>query len=277
METPMTRRRSIVFALVIGGFVLLLSLPVFASLFGEENVTLTSILAELIDSGSTLSEVSDTVGKVASSAEELVEIYQRANAAIDQFRNYSLDALLSDVQKDVYRQYPGFARVAEATEHFDRWNDTYSRSPISAYEGLSTVAADVSLPLRRDLAQKRTSIDRELVLASEAATGFAVAATAEEASARFTEQIDKLGREATDASPGHAQQIAAQASILLLEPQSHVMKLLARVVRAGSVVEAIDYGTKIDTRNAAYDHRDVLSALGKEALQPPVLLTFGAP
>jgi hypothetical protein len=252
-------------------------MPVFASLFGEENVTLASILAELIDSGSTLSEISDTAGKLANTAEELRDTYARANAAIDQFKNYSFDALLSDLQHDFYRQYPGFAKLEYATENFGRWKDTYSRSPVTAYEGISAVAADLSAPLRRDLAARRANIDRELVLASEASTGFAVAQTAEEAGTTFSEQIDKLGREAKDASPGHAQQIAAQATILMLEQQSHMMKLLSRVVRTGSVTEAVEYGTKIAARNAAYEHRELLSGLGAEALKAPTLLTFGAP
>jgi hypothetical protein len=272
-----TKVRRLTLSVVLGAGVLLVALPVFASIFGEENVTLTSILAELIDSGSTLADISDTASKVADSAEELLQIYQRANAAIDQFRNYSFDALLSDVQNDLYRQYPGFAKLEYATENFEKWRGSYSVSPFTAYQAIGAVAADVSAPLRRDVEARRTTIDRELLLASEASTGFAVAQTAEEASKIFSEKIDKLGAEAKDASPAHAQQIAAQASILLLEQQSHVMKLLSRVVRTGSVSETVDFGHALAARNAPYEHRDLLVGMANEALQPPALLTFGAP
>ncbi len=250
--------------------------PVFASMFGEENTTLASILSELISSGTTLSDVSHTADQMAGTVRDVSNLYQKANAAIDRVRNYSFDEFLSDLKNDFSREYPGFVRLEDATANFDRWQDTRSTSPVTAYRAISAVAADISQPLRDDLNANRTNIDRELVLASQAATGFATAQTADEVNDSISKRIAGLSDEAQSASPGRAQQLTAQATFILLAQQSQMMRLLSQMVRADSAGTAVEYGRSISARNAIYAQSDALTELEVGAVSATALVDFGA-
>ena len=268
----MKRKRLLVFSLL---GLLAISTPAWASLFGEENGTLAGILAELVDSGMTLADLSDTAPKIADCTEQALKWYSKINAAIDEVRHYSFSQFLDDLGHDVSHQYPGFAKLEYATENFGTWASTKSSSPFTAYEAISAVAADISQPLRDDLAAHRASIDKELILASESAEGFAAAQTVEDASAKLDDQIKNLAREAENASPGRAQQLAAQAEMISLAQQSHTMRLLARMVRMNSTNAALDFGTRISARNAAYQHEAAYQEMASQALKPVELMQFG--
>lgn len=263
----------------VGIAVLLVSVlcvgPVFASMFGEENATLVSILTELLDSGSTLADISKTADQIAGAMNEVASVSRRVYAGIEQVQHYSFDEFLSDFKNDFYRQYPGIGRLEYASENFAHWSDTSTRSPFTAYEAISAVAADVSQPLRDDIKAKRANIDRELILASEAANGFAAAQTADEVNDSLSKRITALSDEARNPSPGRAQQLTAQASFMLLAQQSQVMRLLSRTVRMDSTMAALDFGRRIEAHNTIYQTSDAMTELQTSALSSATLVNFG--
>jgi hypothetical protein len=256
------------------GLVALSVLPVWGSIFGEENVTLVKILTELIHANSVLEDVSDAAGRAAGLAHDTLRTYQRVNAGIDELRSYTFGTFLRDLTTDFYDQYPGFGQLAYASQNLDRWAHTRTRSPFTAYQAITAVVADVTAPLREDLEAGHANIDRELILAGEAAGGFAAAHGAEQATRNLDSEIADLATSAQMASPGQAAQIQARASVILASQQSHVMRLLSRTVRLESVRAALEYGARLDGRNSMYERRNTTLTLAKQALSPPALIRF---
>jgi hypothetical protein len=256
--------------------VMFVSLPVQGSMFGEENVTLVKILAEIMQAHETLKDISDTASQAAGMTHDLLVTYQRVNAGIDELRNYTTGAFLRDLETDLYNQYPGFGKLTYASRNLERWATTRTASPFTAYEAISAVVADVSEPLRDDLAAGRANIDQELILKSEAAGGFAAAHSAEQATAGFDSEMKDLHTlVAGDFSPGQAEKVQARAAVMMLAQQSHTMRLLARAVRMESVRAALEYGSRMKAKNSMSERRETTVELTREALKPPAMMQFG--
>lgn len=276
---PRKRRRRIRIILVVGvlaAAAALVPLPAWASMFGEENTTLVQMLVQFLQLNRQVSEVSQTVGKVADSAQDLVQTYKRVNAGIDAIRNYNLDSFVSDVKTDVYNQYPGFAKLELASRNLGQWDNTRSTSPWTAYEAVTAVVGDASKALKGDVAAGRVNVDPELILAGEASGGMAAAHTAEQMTERFDKDVATLNRLARSASPAQAEQISARASLLIAAQNSYMMRLLARGVRFDSVDAALQYGSRIGARNSAYEVRDETEKFMAEASRPPTLIDFNS-
>jgi hypothetical protein len=275
----MTRTRKRI-AIVVGVCVGLLALnyaPVaWGSMFGEENLTLVQILAQMTQTTSTLKDISSTAGQIADDTQRLTRMYRQINAGVDELRNYSFDQFLYDMKGDFYNQYPGFGKLEYASKNLERWSDTRTRSPFTAYQAISAVAGDVTAPLRRDIEAGHANIDQELVLKAEAAGGFAAAHTAEEETKKLDEAMKKYKdwTERGDFNPGQAAMVQAKMSVDLMTQQSHIMRLLSREVRLESMHSALEYGARIRSRNAMYEQSDSMAKFADQALSPPPLVVF---
>jgi hypothetical protein len=253
-----------------------LALPARAGLLGEENVTLVQILAEITGAHSELEAVSDWAAVTATTTRDVLDLYAEVNAGIAELKGYSTDEFLDDLGEDLYQQYPGLGELRYASRDLDRWDQTRSRSPFTAYEAISAVAADLSAPLRDDVEAGRVDIDRTLVLRREAAGGFAAAHTAEDATRTFDELSRELHELAEDASPGQAAQISARAQLAIMAQQSHMIRLLSRMVRLDGVDKAIAVGERIDAMNAAHARREQTQEIFLEAIDPPRMMRYDA-
>ncbi len=269
----MTRRSLFGFAFVLASLACLS--PVFASMFGEENTTLVSILTELVDSGSTLSDISQTADEAARTLNDLSSTYRKVYAGVESVEHFSFDGFLSDLENDFTRRVPGLGRLEYATANFDAWTNTHSTSPETAYRAISSLTGTVTAPLRTELQANHANIDRALALGGEAATGLATAEAADAASEKLDAQIAALAQEAKNPSPGRAGQLTAQASFLLLAQQSQMLRLLSRSVRTGSTEAALAFGTRIEAHTALTDQSSALSALQADALSSAKLISFG--
>jgi hypothetical protein len=258
------------------GLVLLAVTPVWGSMFGEENMTLAQMLAQLLQIQKEMSDLNQVASEIADYSQELISAYQRVNAGIDQLKNYSLDAFARDLQTDVYRQYPGFAKLEHASASLGQWEQTRVSSPATAYQAITAVVGDVSKPLRRDIAAGNNNVDEALILAGEASGGLAAAHTAEEVTEKFDNEITRLADLSRNASPGQAAQISARANLLVAAQQSYVMRLLARAVRLHSVDASLEYGERIHAQNAAYEQRDLTTKFAAAATHAPSLIDFSS-
>jgi hypothetical protein len=251
--------------------------PVWGSMFGEENTTLVQMLVQLLQIESDMGELNKVAGEIGDTANALLSTYQQVNAGIDTLRNYSFDAFLNDLKVDLYRQYPGFAKLEGASRKLASWDDkSFTSSPFTAYEAIGAVVGDVTDPLRSDVSAGRVNIDEELLLKGEAAGGIAAAYTAEQATEAFDKQVKDLAALARSATPAQAAQLSARSGLMLAAQQSHVMRLLARTVRLRSLDAALEYGRRIHARNSAYEQRDTTVAFAKESLAAPALIDFSA-
>jgi hypothetical protein len=264
-----------VVAVAFAGGLLLLVATSRASLFGEENVTLGAILSESVKSTNELRQITDLVGEGAEAATSLVDAYQRVNAGVDELKGYSVDAFLHDFRGDVYHLYPGLSKIDGASGRLQGWSGTHTSSPVTAYEAVSAMAGGLTAPLRADVKAGRRSIDRELILETEAAGGFALADVSESSTQAYDREIAKLrDRYERQADPGTAAMVAAHTNLLIAEENSHIIRLLARSVRLDGVDKAIRAGERLGAMRDSYRRQDATLALAGDALKPPALMRF---
>jgi hypothetical protein len=271
-----TRHIALAVALLTALFALNYAPVAYGSIFGEENVTLVQMLVQLTQSKQTLDELNSTAGETASMTRDLLTTYQNVNSGIEQLQNYSFDEFLLDIKTDLYHQYPGFGQLEYASNQLGRWDQTHTRSPFTAYQAITAVFGDVTKPLRNDIAAGHANVDPELVLKGEAAGGMAAAHSAEQDTERFDREQQRLEQtlSAAQNSPGASQQATARATLLMVQQQSYLMRLLARTVRLDSVNASLEYGARMKTKNATYQRRSETFELTREALKPPPLMHF---
>lgn len=263
----------------IGAAVLaLVSSDSVASMFGEENGLLSQILTQDVLSYEELRQITDTAGRSMEAAEGLLDTYARVHAGIDELANYTSGAFLRDFKGDLYHVYPGLAQLEYGSQRLLHWEQTHTPSPVTAYEAISAVVGDLSEPLRKEVQAGRQSVDKELLLKSEAAGGFALASLAEESTASYDREVAELReRYERNADPGTAAMIAAHANLVVAEQNSHLIRLLARAVRLDGVDKAVRAGEHIGAMNDLYTRHDATAAFMTDALQPPKMLRFTAP
>ncbi len=248
-----------------------------ASLFGEENITLGAILSESIKSYDELRQITDFVGDSAEAAASLVDAYQRVNAGVNALRGYSVDAFLHDFKGDLYHLYPGLAKVEDGSQRLGDWDRTHTSSPFTAYQAVSALAGDLTQPLRDDVKAGRRSIDKEIILQTEAAGGFALANLAEASTETYDREIERLRAEyERNADPGTAAMVAAHTNLLIAEQNSHIIRLLARAVRLDGVDKAVRAGERLASMRDSYRRQDAAQALADDALKPPPMMRFDA-
>jgi hypothetical protein len=224
----------------------------WGSIFGEENVTLVQILAESLKATEELQDLNEGMAITAEVITDFRDTYASVNAGVEEIKGYSFDSFLSDFKDDLYQQYPGIADLDGASQGLWRWDDTRARSPWTTYEAITAVAGDLSAPLREDARAGRVNLDREYILASEAAGSFSVAYSSEEATRAFDDETRALTELVQSAGPGESEQITARGMMLLAAQNSYIIRLMARGVRMDGVNMAIDYGARMDQRNAGY-------------------------
>ena len=269
-------KRILIGAAVAGGLVFAnYAPPVWGSILGEENLTLVQILAEIIHAKEELQDINDAAHTGVELTRDLLETYQAANAGIDELRNYTWDKFVGDFKEDLYHQYPGLGELEYASRNLQRWENTRTRNPWTAYEAISAVAGDVSAPLREDIRAGRVNVDEELILHSEAAGGFTAAYTAEEATRNFDDDVKDLHTAyERDPSPGSASMINARATLLVAAQNSHIIRLLSRSVRLDGVDKALSYGARMRAKNSMHERRDATRSFTEAALEPPRMMRF---
>jgi hypothetical protein len=267
-------RRALLIATLAGGLLALNYAPVWAGVFGEENVTLVKVLAELMHVRQELESVNEAAHVTAELTYDIKDTYDRVNAGIDEIHEYSWGAFADDLRDDVYHTYPGIAELAYASEKLRKWEDTHTQSPWTAYEAISAVAADVSEALDEDVAAGRASLDHEIVLRREAAGSFALASSAEHATHAFDAEMKQLLELAEDASPGMSEQISARAQVLIAAQNSHIIRLLSRSVRLEGVDMALEYGQRVKAKNRVAETTDSVLDFVVRASSPQPFLTF---
>ena len=198
------------------------------------------------------------------------------NAGIDELSNYSVDSFLHDFKDDIYHLYPGLAKIEYGSARLGRWDQTHSSSPFTAYEAISAIAGDLTQPLRADVKAGRRSIDKELILQTEAAGGFALANVAETSTKNYDDEIAKLRKEyERKESPGSAAMIAAHSNLILAEQNSQIIRLLARSVRLDGVDKAMRASEQLGAVKDTYRRDTASQDLAKDALTPPPMMKFG--
>src|SRR5690242_8367172 len=99
-EEAMRRKHIALVVIASVAAVALVIPPAWASIFGEENVTLVKIWTEIMGARKELEDINDAAGKAADLTRDLLGSYNKVHAGIDELRHYSLDAFLYDLKSD---------------------------------------------------------------------------------------------------------------------------------------------------------------------------------
>lgn len=257
--------------------------PVWGSVFGEENVTLVSILTQTLNITNEMIELNDTAEDFAAGMDDLVDTYQKMNAGYDEIAHYTSGAFLADFRDDFESKYPGFGSLQRASKRLKHWDQQTNSSPWSAYQFLSSAAADVvdlaDPTAHTEHAQAIT--DSAVLMQREADFAVAEADQAHQVAAKLDDEARKLlhllEHPAYKKSPARSQELAARATLLTLESNSHLMRLLARGVRFEGIDRAI--GSGVRRRSEAFEKRKAEQSAHfvRHAMAPPPLLAFELP
>lgn len=248
--------------------------PALASVFGEDNVTLVRILAELSNARAELEDLNAAAHVTAGLMRDVRDTYAHVNAGIDELGGYSWGRFVDDFQDDLYRQYPAFGELAHGSSQLGRWDATRTRSPFTAYEAITAVVGDVGAALSDDVAAGRANVDEALIMKGEAAGGFAAAATAEEATRAFDAEVQALALLAQDASPGQAAQLAARTQLLVAAQNSYLIRLVSRTVRLDGVDLALAYSRRLRGQNQLAAATPGLLEFALDAATPTSMVSF---
>src|SRR4051794_9048430 len=98
---PRRRRRRIIIVLVAAAVLVLAAfvpLPVHASMFGEENTTLASMLIQLLRVNAEMKQLNDAADGIGDTVGGLMQSYQRVNAGVDELRHYNFESFAGDLK-----------------------------------------------------------------------------------------------------------------------------------------------------------------------------------
>jgi hypothetical protein len=268
--------RHVAVGLIVAGVALVILFRASgASVFGEENLTLGQILFQSLKQTEELKAITDTTGETVNLVGNLVDTYSRVNAGIDELSHYSVDSFLHDFKDDVYNLYPVLAKIEYGSARLQNWDQTHTSSPFTAYEAISAIAGDLTQPLRDDVKAGRRSIDKELILQTEAAGGFALANVAELSTKNYDQEIAKLRSEyERNPSPGTAAMITAHTNLILAQQNSQLIRLAARTVRLDGVDKSMRASDQLGAVRDTYRRDKASQDLAKDALAPPPMMNF---
>jgi hypothetical protein len=253
--------------------------PAFASIFGEENLTLVKQLAELMRIHDELTLISQAAERGADVAHDLYTLQAQARAGVDELAGYTTDKFLRDLERDVYRTYPGFEVLVEGagSSRVKRWKDSRAKSPFTTYEMISAVFGDLTEPLKERARQGDLTMDRAAIWRYEAAGALALANEAEAWTAAADEDARELYRLAADADAAQAQHLSARALALIAVQNSHVIRLLSRNVRFDGITGAMAWAGRVDSVNERDRLHEGLGKTLSSVQTPPRMMTFPKP
>lgn len=254
---------------------LLVAIPAGASLFGEENVTLTQQLVQLVGIHDELKIVSDAAQHSAEVAHDAYDLYQKARSGVDDLKRYTTDRFLADFKEDFYNQYPGFQVLVEGANspQVRSWKDSRATSSFTAYQMISAVFGDLTDPLLKDKARSGTiETDRAYIWRYEAAGALALASEAEAWTKSSDKDAQDLYRMAANADAEQAQHLSGRALALIAAQNSHIIRLLARDVRFDGVRGAMEWAQRVGALNRSLKTRDQMSDTFGEVGKPPPMI-----
>lgn len=271
------RRTLLVGAVLVGAGVLLWH-PVRASIFGEENATLIKQLSELMQIREELQTMSEAAERSADAIEDVYDLYDQAQAAVDELKSYSTDKFVADLKKDLYRTYPGFELLLEGptSSRMKHWKGSHARSPFTTYEMISAVFGDLTDPIKERARAGELSVDRAYLWRYESAGALALAADAEAWTESADEDALELYRLAADADADQAEHLSARALGLIAVQNSHIIRLLSRNVRLDGVRAAMEWGDRVEGLNNLHAQEQAFEAYTKD-LEPPRMMSFPSP
>lgn len=254
----------------------------YASIFGEENITLAAQLTELIGIGENTYQMLHEAREGIDLARETVDEARRVRAAIDDLDHYTTDRFREDFKRDVMRTHPDLAYIIRETsaDGLRDWRDSTVRSPMGSYELIGRVFGEATQELRQAQEEGRVKVESSVLYRYESAVTLAASANAESFIEKSDADIAEILEALEGASEGEAVVLGARLQALIAAQQSHILRLLSRSVRREGIEDARHYQGAV----TAMEFGLGLSQKTKEdeaaiqrAKKSPRLMTFESP
>lgn len=241
----------VVLAVVLGATV------AYASVFGEENITLWKQLSELVGINNNTYQSLKETREGLDYTREMVDDARRARALVRELNDYSTDKFIDDFKRDFLNTYPDIDYIINnyGAEGLDKWRDSEMESPMSSYELIGAVFGEVTDEVKNAQKDGLVELEGPVLYRYEAATSLAVADDANDFIERADEDIDMLVEQLNGASKEQAIVLQAKIQALSAAQNSHMLRMMARMLRREGVedarryqsaIKAMEYGLEFD-------------------------------
>ncbi len=264
-------RIALAFGVLCGGTV------AYASIFGEENITLVQQLSELIgisnNTYKTLAEARDAVDLAVEARDTALQ----AEALVEELSNYTADRFVTDFKNDVLKTYPDLDYIISKTGSggLTDWKSSNMRTPMGSYELIGRVFGEVTDEVKAAQAAGAVKTERATLYRYEAAASLTAAENATQFLKSSDVDLETLVERLNGATKEEAIVINAKIQAIVAAQNSHLIRLQARSIRRDGVDDARRYRSSIKALDATTRFAEGERGLASKFEELPVLLDLG--
>ncbi len=270
MKKKILLRVVLVVGLLCGGTV------AYASIFGEENITLVQQLSELMGiSRNTLNTLAEARAGVDMAIEAREDVY-RAKAAVEELSEYTTDRFITDFKNDVLKTYPDLDYIIRKTGSggLTDWQSTNMRTPMGSYELIGRVFGEVTQDVQDAQAEGLVKTEGATLYRYEAAASLTAAENATVFLKSSDADLETLVAQLNGATKEEAIVINAKIQAIVAAQNSHLIRLQARAIRREGVQDARKYRSSMKGIEAAVQFSEGEEALTTSFEELPMLMDF---
>lgn len=270
MKKKILLRVVLVVGLLCGGTV------AYASIFGEENITLVQQLSELMGiSRNTLNTLAEARAGVDMAIEAREDVY-RAKAAVEELSEYTTDRFITDFKNDVLKTYPDLDYIIRKTGSggLTDWQSTNMRTPMGSYELIGRVFGEVTQDVQDAQAEGLVKTEGATLYRYEAAASLSAAENATVFLKSSDADLETLVAQLNGATKEEAIVINAKIQAIVAAQNSHLIRLQARAIRREGVQDARKYRSSMKGIEAAVQFSEGEEALTTSFEELPMLMDF---
>lgn len=268
--------KKIVLRVVVCGGVICGGGMAYASIFGEENITLARQLTELMGIHSKLKsglvEAREAVDLATDARDDILQ----GQALIEELHTYSVDRFIEDFRKDVLKTYPDLDYIINETgaESLNGWYEADLGTPMGSYEFIGRAFGEVTSEMRDSQQAGDIDLNDAVQKKAEASADLTAAAQAEAFSKKADQDIEDLVQALSDATKDEAVVIHAKLAAIVAVQNSHRLRMEARQLRGDGLEMARRYRGSM--KRLATTKEMEGSTVDLHPHMKPVLLEFAA-
>lgn len=250
----------------------------YASVFGEENLTLVQQLSELIGINRNTYDSLRETREGIDLAREAADDARRAQMLVADLQSYTTDRFIEDFKRDVLKTYPDLDYIIRATsaEGLREWQDSKMRSPMGSYELIGRVFGEVTEELREEQEEGLVQMEGAVLYRYEAAASLTAASDADMFIDKSDQDIEVLVAQLNGATREEAIVIQAKIQAVVAAQNSHMLRLMSRMVRREGVEDARHYQGSMQTLQVGSEMQKGRRNMAESVSKPPSFMHFDA-
>ena len=241
----------------------------YASIFGEENITLVQQLSELMGiSRNTYDNLAEARTGVDLALEARDDLYQ-ARALVEELSEYTTDRFIADFKRDVLKTYPDLDYIINKSGSggLTDWRASNMRTPMGSYELIGRVFGEVTEDTRKAQEEGRVKTENMTLYRYEAAASLTAAENANAFIDSADADIEVLVAQLNGATKEEAIVLQAKIQAVVAAQNSHLMRMQSLQLRRQGIEDARKYQRSARATQALLElekgQRDVSTTLNK--------------